>query len=275
VETSPIQLEKENHMLSLRTMALIALGAALVVAAPAVGTSVSSSQGANPPAQIAGGDVAPPLPSLVNTRLVRAQSALASATADFDQNQPAQAVVPVGAAVSNVTKAWGAEKYIIKTTPPPPAGDGILPDGGAVGVAAYAGPEDTGFAVLSAQHDIVVTSVGMVETTNAALQKSLLSSITSAQAATETAIRYIHSIAPPPPPADAGVQPDGGAVGSTWAIVMPNLVPLLDDEIQEITGRKALNKFPAAVQTALTNAQAKAITAKNLVNQWWPPVPAD
>jgi hypothetical protein len=260
-------------MLSFRTMALIALGAALVVAAPAVGTSVSSSQGANPPAQIAGGDVAPPLPSLVNTRLVRAQSALASATADFDQNQPAQAVVPVGAAVSNVTKAWGAEKYIIKTTPPPPADAGIQPDGTGGAVGAYAGPEDTGFAVLSAQHDVVVTSVGMVETTNAALQKSLLSSISSAQAATEAAIRYIHKIAPPPPVGD-GVQPDGTGAGSTWDTVMPNLVPILDDEIQEIKGRKALNKFPAAVQTALTNAQAKATTAKNLVNQWWPPVPA-
>jgi hypothetical protein len=271
VETSPIQLEKENHMLSFRTMALIALGAALVVVAPAVGTSVSSSQGANPPAQIAGGDVAPPLPSLVNTRLVRAQSALASATADFDQNQPAQAVVPVGAAVSNVTKAWGAEKYSIKTTPPPPAGDGVLPDGTGGAVTAYAGPEDTGFAVLSAQHDVVVTSVGMVETTNAALQKSLLSSITSVQAARLTAIKYIHSIAPPP--ADDGVQADDEGA-PTWDTVMPNLVPILDDEIQEITGRKALNKFPAAVQTALTNAQARAITAKNLINQWWPPVPA-
>jgi hypothetical protein len=260
-------------MLSFRTMALIALGAALVVAAPAVGTSVSSSQGANPPAQIAGGDVAPPLPSLVNTRLVRAQSALASATADFDQNQPAHAVVPVGAAVSNVTKAWGAEKYIIKTTPPPPADDGIQPDGTGGAVSAYAGPEDTGFAVLSAQHDVVVTSVGMVETTNAALQKSLLSSISSAQAATEAAIRYIHKIAPPP--VDAGVQPDGTGAGSTWDTVMPNLVPILDDEIQQIKGRKALNKFPAAVQSALTNAQARATTAKNLVNQWWPPVPAD
>jgi hypothetical protein len=259
-------------MRSFRTMALIALGAALVVAAPAVGTSVGSSHGANPPVQIDGGDVAPPIPSLVNTRLVRVESALARATADFDENQPAQAVVPVGAAVSNLTKVWGAAKYIIKTAPPPPADAGIQPDGTGGAVTAYAGPEDTTFAVLSAQHDAVVTSVGMVETINAALQKSLLSSISTIQAARLTAIKYIHSIAPPPP-AD-GVQPDGTGAGSTWDTVMPNLVPILDDEIQQIKGRQALNKFPAAVQSALTNARGQAQDAKDLVNQWWPPVPA-
>src|SRR4051794_25963013 len=138
-------------MLSFRTIALVAIGAALVVVAPAVGKSLTGSASAERSAQIAGGDAPLPIPSIVNTRLVRAESALGRSTADVDENQPAQAVVRIGAAVSNVTKAWGAEKYLIKTTPAPAAA--AVGDGTGGGATAYAGPEDTGFAILSAEHD--------------------------------------------------------------------------------------------------------------------------
>jgi len=256
-------------MLSFRTIALVAIGAALVVVAPAVGKSVGGSSTADSPAQIAGGDAPLPIPSIVNTRLVRSEAALGRSTSDYDENQPAQAVVPIGAAVSNATKAWGAEKYLIKTTPPPPAA-GSAGNGGAV--SAYAGPEDTGFAILSGQHDVIANSIGMVETTNAALQKSLLSSISSVEAAMKAEVTYIHAIAPPP--AAAGVQANGGALASTWDVVMPNVVPLLDDLVQQLAGRQALNKFPAAVLSALSTARLQALDLKNSVNTWWPPVPA-
>jgi len=258
-------------MLSFRKTALVAIGAALVVVAPAVGKSVTGSASADLPARITGGDAPPPFPSIVNTRLVRAEAALGRSTADYDENQPAQAVVPIGAALSNTTKAWGAEKYIIKTTPPPPAA-GAAEDGTGGGATAYAGPEDTGFAILSAQHDVLTTSVGMIETTNAALQKSLLSTISSAASAMKTEVTYIHSIAPPP--AADGVQADGTGAGSTWATVMPNLVPVLQDEIQQLAGRQALNKFPSAVASALSSARLKVTDTLNQLNTWWPPVPA-
>ncbi len=258
-------------MLSFRKIALVAIAAALVVVGPAVGKSVTGSASSDPSARIAGGDAPPPIPSIVNTRLVRAEAALGRATADFDENQPAQAVVPIGAALSNTSKSWGAEKYIIKTTPPTPVGDAVG-DGNGGAATAYAGPEDTGVAILNAQHDVVTTSVGMIETTNAALQKSLLSTISSAQTAVRAEVNYIHSIAPPP--AADGVQADGGAVGSTWATVMPNLVPVLQDEIQQLAGRQALNKFPSAVASALSAARLRATDTMNQINTWWPPVPA-
>jgi hypothetical protein len=255
-------------MPSFRFLALAAVAAALVVVAPAIGDSGPARQSAAPPAEAAGGDVAPLIPSIVNTRLVRAEAALGNATSAFDANQPAQAVVPMGAAVSNLTKGWNAEKYVIKTTPPPAAD--AFPDGDA-GAVTYAGPEDTAFAVFNAQHDVVSTAVGMMETSNAALLKSLTSSINSVQATRAAAIKYIHSIAPPP--AD-GAAVDGTEAGSTWETVMPTVVPLLDDEIQQLNGRLALYKFSAAAKTALQNARTRAQNAKALVNQYWPP-PAD
>jgi len=147
-------------MLSFRKIALVAIGAALVVVAPAVGKSVTGSASADPTARITGGDAPPPIPSIVNTRLVRAEAALGRATADYDENQPAQAVVPIGAALSNTAKSWGAEKYIIKTTPPTPVGDAVG-DGTGGAATAYAGPEDTGVAILNAQHDVITTSVNV------------------------------------------------------------------------------------------------------------------
>lgn len=257
-------------MPSTRFLVLAAVAAALVVVAPAIGSG-SGRQSAVPPAHAAGGDAPPLIPSIVNTRLVRAEAALGSATASFDSGQAAQAVTPMGAAADNLTKAWNAEKWIIKTTPPPPADDAAVVDGTGA-VVAYAGPEDTAFAVFSAQHDLVATSVGMMETTNAALLKSLTGSISSVQASRTAAINYIHSIAPPPVDDAAAIDDEGVP---TWATVMPTVVPLLDDEIQQITGRLALYKFPAATKTALQNAKTRAQSAKALINQYWPPVLGD
>ena len=257
-------------MPSFRFLALAAVAAALVVVAPAIGDSGASARSAAPPAQAAGGDVAPLIPSIVNTRLVRTEAALGNATDAFDGGQAAQAVAPMNAAVDNITKGWNAAKWVIQTTPPPPADDAFSAgDGGAV---TYAAPPDTAFAVLSGQHDVVSTSVGMMETTNAALLKSLTASMTAVQNSRISAINYIHSIAPPP--ADDAL-PDGTEGGSTFDLVMPNLVPQLDDEIQQITGRLALYKFPAASRTALVNARTRAQSAKALVNQYWPPVVDD
>lgn len=252
-------------MRSFRFLALAAVAAALIVVAPAIGDSGAARQSAVPPAQAAGGDIPPPLPSLVNTRLVRSQAALGRATAAFDENQAAQAVVPIGAAVDNLTKAWSAEKYLIQTTPPPV--EDAISDGDPV-VGTYAGPEDTAFAVFSAQHDLVSTSVGMIETSNAALQSRLTSAISSVQATRITAINFIGKLVPPP--ADDAVI-DGPEGASTWDTVMPTIVGLLDDEIQQINGRLAMNKFPAGVDNALNAALGRAQNAKNLVNTYWPP----
>jgi hypothetical protein len=257
-------------MRSFRFLALAAVAAALIVVAPAMSDSGAARQSAVPPAQAAGGDALPLIPSIVNTRLVRAQAALENATGEVDSGQPAQAVAPMGAAVDNLTKAWNAEKWLIQTAPPPPADDAISDGDGAV--IAYATPEDTATAVFSAQHDLISTSVGMMETANAPLLTSLTNSMTTVGNSRTAAIKYIASIAPPP--ADDAVV-DGIEGVATWDTVMPATVAFLDDEIQQITGRLALYKFSATAKAALQNALGRAQTAKALVNQYWPPVTED
>jgi hypothetical protein len=257
-------------MPSFRFLALAAVAAALVVVAPAMSDSGSARQSAAPPAQIAGGDAAPIIPSIVNTRLVRAQDALGRATADYDSNQPAQAVNDMAAATDNLSKAWNAAKWVVQTTPPPPAED-AFPDGDG-GAVTYADPPTTAVAVLTAEHDLVSASVGMMETGNAALLTRLTSSINAMQTQRLNAIKWIHSIEPPP---TEDARPDGTEGGGTFAALMPGYVAVLDDELQQIKGRLALYKFSAAAKAALNNARVKAQDTKDLVNQYWPPVPAD
>ncbi|HEU4865274.1 MAG TPA: hypothetical protein VFT76_03400 [Actinomycetota bacterium] len=258
-------------MPSFRFLALAAVAAALVVVAPAIGDSGAARGSAVPPAEVAGGDVAPALPSIVNTRLVRAQAALGRATADYDTNQPAAAVNDMGAAVDNLTKGWNAAKWVVQTAPPPPADD-AFPDGDLPAGTSYADPPTTAVAVLSADHDLVSTAVGMMETNNAALLTKLTSSITTIQNQRLKAIRWIHSIEPPP--TDDAVGPDDEGA-TTFAMLMPGYVGVLDDEIQQLKGRLALFNFSPAAKAALNNARLKAQDTKDLVNQYWPPVADD
>lgn len=258
-------------MPSFRFLALAAVAAALIVVAPAIGDSGAARQSAVPPAQAAGGDIPPPLPSLVNTRLVRSQAALGRATAAFDENQAAQAVVPIGAAVDNLTKAWSAEKYLIQTTPPPV--EDAISDGDPV-VGTYAGPEDTAFAALSVQHDVVTTAVGLMtqpSAKNVALRKSLINAVAGTQAVRNAAVAYIHTLAPPAE--DAII--DGPDAGALWPTVMPNLVPHANDEIKQINGRLKMTGFSGTLRTSLLNSRTRAVKTRTLVNTYWPPVPAD
>ena len=61
--------------------------------------------------------------------------------------------------------AWTATKWVIKTTPPapPPVDDRAGASGGTpAGDSTYGAPPDTALAVLTLQHDVIVTSLGMV-----------------------------------------------------------------------------------------------------------------
>jgi hypothetical protein len=94
--------------------------------------------------------------------------------------------------------------------------------------------------------------------------------------ARERAIEYIHGIAPPPVAADDRVHGhSSGApvVGNSWATQMPNNVPLLDDEVQQIAGVRKLN--PTLLPTFLNNMKRRASNSSASINQFWPPLPAD
>src|SRR5256885_9948103 len=98
-------------MLSLRALGPVAAAVGLIAAAPA--SSFAAGPGA-PHAHAAGGEETVLVyPSLVNTRLVRAQDALERAAKHSDEAQPAKAIVDLTAARENLSKAWSGAKYVI------------------------------------------------------------------------------------------------------------------------------------------------------------------
>jgi hypothetical protein len=253
----------------------------LVSAMPAASSSATGSTPARydgPVASAAGGDVvASVYPSIVNVRLVRAQAALDRASTLADQSKGTAAVSAELADVrTQMSAAWTAAKYVIQTAPPPaPAPDDraganmVVPDGG------YAAPEPTALAVLTLQHDVITTSLGLLDVAPSALQTQLKATVRAALSGRDAAVAYIHSVAPPPPPADdkAGAQVNGAPVAAGWESVMPTATLELDDEVQQLTGMRAIN--PKLTPVLLRSARSQAIATRNTINQYWPPLPAD
>jgi hypothetical protein len=251
----------------------------LVSAMPAASSSATGSTPARydgPVASAAGGDVvASVYPSIVNVRLVRAQAALDRASTMADQSKGTAAVAAELADVrTQMSAAWIAAKYVIQTAPPPAPEDlaganMVVPDGG------YAAAEPTALAVLTLQHDVIATSLGLLDVAPTALQTQLKATVRAALSARAVAVAYIHSVAPPPPPADdkAGAHVNGAPVAAGWESVMPTATLELDDEVQQLTGMRVIN--PKLTPVLLRTARSQAIGTRNTINRYWPPLPAD
>jgi hypothetical protein len=271
-------------MRSIKVVAPVAVVAAaavvgLVSAMPTASSSASGSTSAfydGPVASAAGGSVAPSVyPSIVNVRLVRGQAALDRASTLADQSKGTAAVAAeLADARSQMSAAWAAAKYVIQTAPPPPpagraGASTVVPDGG------YAAAEPTALAVLTLQHDVITTSLGLLDVAPAALQTEIKNTVRAAISARDAAVAYIHSVAPPPPPGDgkAGAHVSGGLVGASWDSVMPTATLELDDEVQLLSGMRALN--PKLTPVLLKTARSSAIATRATINTYWPPVPGD
>jgi hypothetical protein len=229
-------------------------------------------------AALIGGDAAPPpIQSLVQSRIDRAEAALERATAAVDQSRPGDAVGELGTAVTNMRKAWSGARYVIKTTPPTPvAGDGRVharSGGGAIG-PAVATPQDAALAVFDLHHDVLTTAVALIDGVDAALAPTLKTTINAVFAARTWAIDLVHKLPAPPVAAEGRVhaRAGGGALPSSWATVMPDLVPQLDDEVQQAHG---VQSVVTASPIRLDQVANRATATKNLVNQYWPPIPAE
>jgi hypothetical protein len=256
-------------MFSLHKAVPLALVAGLIGYA-AYGASVSPAESGfeaaapldAPIAHASGTDAGPPMyPSIVNVRLVRAQAALDAAAALVDQGKPASAVLPLNAARSNMSQAWLAAKYVIETAPPP-----VAESSGDAPAGAFASPEETGFAVLTLQHTVATTAIGLLNAADATLLPNLRTTINAAIAARGQAIEYIHSI-PAPPPEDAVAG---------WSLIMPDLIPYLNDEIQQVKGTPVIAPaLSGSVKAFLSGVRLKLVDTRDTVNQYWPPVPTD
>ncbi len=214
-------------------------------------------------------------PSLVDIHLVRSEAALGRAEADVDHGSAVKAASEMRIAATHMVAAWRATKYVIKTTPPPPVSDRAGASGGAPAGGSYASPPDTGAAVLGLRHDVVTTSLGLFGVTPA-LDTVLANTIRSVAASRSAAVRYIHAIAPPPPPGDGRAGASGGAIGATWDSVMPGVLPVLDDEIQALRGTVKLTPtLSTTVTTAIKAVVAEDKKTKSAINTFWPPIVGD
>ncbi|MCW2766493.1 MAG: hypothetical protein JWO11_2452 [Nocardioides sp.] len=283
-------------MASLRLVAPLGVAAAfvgLVAIVPATMPSFSEGDTSSesdralsyrgPVATASGGSAAVLVyPAIVNTRLVRAEAALARATTWVDEGKAKRAVAELSAAKANMNAAWTAAKYVIRTTPPPVATGGAFAhaSGGAPAGPSFASPEDTALAVFSLQHDAVTTSLGLLGAGGSRLNTTVSATIGAAADTRDAAIKYIHKIPVPPPPAGksggAHANASGGAVASNWATTMPSVLPLLDDEIQAIKGTRKINPtLPASSGTLLKATRAQDKKTEAAINKYWPPVVGD
>ena len=139
---------------------------------------------------------------------------------------------------------------------------------------AYAAPADTAAAVLNLQHEVVTTSLGLMDVAGPQLAATLRGTISGTLSARDAAINYIQTIAPPPVAEEGRVHAEASdaPVGGTYDIVMPLFVPQLDDEIQQANGTamsaSSTPNFGAWVAL-------KAGATKNVINTYWPPVVDD
>jgi hypothetical protein len=282
-------------MLSLRAPAALVAAAGLMAALPA-GALAAPAHPATAHAA-GGGTTALTYPSIVNTRLVRAQAALDKAARYADMGLSAKAITAMTAARNNLTKAWTGAKYVIQTTPPPaataaafhrrgflksgrlriykgPRGKRVHKAGGAVG-PTMASMYDTAFAVISLQHYAATTAVGLVPDTSGTTLSGVRSTLSRSLNDRDAAIAYIHSIDPGPPAGAAGARAHSAGTAPTagWSTTMPNAIPQLDDELQQAEGELAQPGLTGAQTSILQGADYRDFKTDRTLNTYWPPPP--
>jgi hypothetical protein len=287
-------------MLPRKALLPVAIAAGLVAASPAA----ASPQAADPVAHASGGGggTPPPLPALVRTRVVRTENALERLTESVDDGDAVQAAKTAKVIRRQLSAAWRGTKYYIKNAPPPPppADDARvhvsdarvhvkdLPPrvraritGGAPAAGTIADPPTTAIGVFQLQDDVISTIVELTDGARVPLLDAMSTTLFYALDKRDAAVEDVHTLAPPaPPPADdARFQPhahaSGGAVaGGTFDAVMPQVVGMIDDELQQIDGLQsdATDLRPGATKI-LRAAEAQALITQRQVNTYWPPLP--
>jgi hypothetical protein len=299
-------------MKHLRAVLPLALVAGLISVTAAGAASSANSGGGPAVAHIAGGDVTTPLyPAIVNVRLVRAQNLLQQAAKYEDLGDYPNAVLALTAARSNMTKAWTGAQYVIQTAPPPPPADkptvvrkarakkavvrrsrpvarrarvvrnvrvvrARVSGGAIVGASPYADQYTTAAAVLSLQHAVATTAMGMIDNASEPLLTAVSKNLFAALNARDAAVAYIHSL-PVPPPADrpTRARASGAPIVAGWSTSMQAVVPDIDDEMQQIDGVQATIKLSPGRARILGLAELQDLKTERTINTYWPPIPPE
>ena len=273
---------------------------ALLPLAVAAGLAAAPSAMAAKPSPVAhasGGDPVPVVPSLIQTRITRTENALERLTRYVDNNQPDK-VVKVSKVIRRQTAAgWRGAKYYLRTAPPvaddasfKARGDRTLKGGGAA-APLPADQFTSAVAVFSLVHDVSAEAIELTDgahgNTLAGMSRTLFWTLDKRDAMVQDAKAF-----EPPVADDARVRSPsrkaaasskggdrtlkGGAVGGSFAALMPQVTQGLDDERQHIEGLKSdATDLDARGRSILGKAENQIIATEGTINTIWPPVPAD
>jgi hypothetical protein len=294
-------------MVPKRTTALLPLAASLALALPA---AAAEAKPAPPLAHAAGSGAAAIDPPIVGVPIARTANALANAADAIDSGNGAQAAGPLTASRRYLLRSYNGAKYLIANAPPPPAGaDSANPRkfrrlarsfirashrgeqhgwikahaSGAEGGAgpAFADAPTAVFDVFTSQFNAATAAVGMAPDTKGDLLSKVKTTLNTAIVLRNRLVKVVHAAAPPAPaPAGDGrvrARASGAAPagGSAFGAVMPGLTVLLDAELQQMQAAAADTSVPSDAKAILTSAIAADKQIETLVNQYWPPAPAD
>jgi hypothetical protein len=286
----PLLLSKELRPLLLRAVLPLILATGLIATSTA--TASSTHSGHHKVHASGGGGGALTYPSIVDRRLVRGEKALERATDYVDRDKPDKAVTSLLNARRNMYAAWRGAKYVIDHAPPPVVGtDSVrvkrshaVHKSGDGGGAALASPPETAFAVLDLQHDVATTAFGLIDGAKGTLLGAVNTTIFASLNRRDQAIDYIHEVAPPAPPVEAGslrakrdaaVHKSGAPVAAGFDTIMPGLIPQFDDELQQIEAQQDGGAVVPTAKKILDDAELQVTRSERTVNQFWPPVPAE
>jgi hypothetical protein len=272
----------------------IAVAVGLIAASPAAAEKPSAK------AKAAGTDaVELTYPSIVQVRVNRTEKALERATKKIENGKPDAEVASTMKVVRRqLGAAWRGARYVIRTTPPPPPEEDAdlarvraHKSGDAPVGPTLASPADTGVLVLGLQHEVATETVQLIDGAHGTGLAALSTTLYYALDSRDRAIQDILTLAPPVPcdPEDEDCEVPGAddarvrarsagdaPVVTTFADVMPNIPPQLDDETQAIQGTLSDATDLTAGGTRLLNLALPQIAAtKTVVNTNWPPIPAE
>jgi hypothetical protein len=285
-----------------RTTRWVALTAGLALMLPAAAAQASTG---GPVAHAAGGGAPPVDPAIVGVSIQRTQNALSNAADAVDAGDGAGAAAALTASRRYLLRSYSGAKYIVAHPPPAPAGDGSAnpqkfrklarsfvrashhgrqaswikahsSGSGGAGPAFADGPTAV-FDVLTSQYGAATAAVGMAPDTKGQLLATLKTTLNTAIVLRNRLVKIIHQASPPAPAGDGRVHAhtSGGAVVGSFDTVMPGLTVLLDDELQQMQAAADDTSVPADSKTILTDAIAADKQIEALVNQYWPPAPAE
>jgi hypothetical protein len=240
---------------------------------------------------------------VVGVPIQRTDASLSSAADAIDAGNGAQAASALTASRRYLLRSYSGAKYLIANPPPAPAADGSAnpqkfrklarsyirasrhgkqrgwiqahASGGAVG-PAFADGVTAVFNVLASQYSAATVAVNMAPDTKGALLAKVKTTLSTAIVLRNRLVKVIHAAAPTAPAADARVTAHASQEGvPTFDTVMPGLTVFLDDELQQMQAMAADNSVPSDSKAILTGAIAADKQIESLVNQYWPPAPAD